>query len=285
MFNGDAVVSGKAVAAQNGKGFSSVALKADTKNINAKSLYSAVKGTNSDMLNGVLTTASQDITTSGSSMASLINNLTGKAAIKGERIVINGVDVTSFARAINGDFRGLNSLSDINNSVLFKGKTEFSTMIGQFDIAKGIVQFNPVTLDGPKALFDVTGTLDLPKWYIDIKNSVSVKGDGDDVPPFEMTFRGSLDNPVKSAGGDALNNLVKNKLNKILGDKDLAKEIGDKIGLDKLGIDLFRGQNKSQKPSTSEDGAESGTSDQGATTEDLLNDAVGNALGGLLNGF
>lgn len=296
MFSGSASVSIKAVAAQGGKGFSNVSLKADTKDLNAKSLYSAVKGKNTDMLNGEIKNASKDVTTSGASMASLVNNLTGKASVNGERLVVNGVDVVSFARAINGDFRGLNSLSDLNNSVLFKGKTEFDTLNGQFDIAKGIVKLNPVTLDGAKAIFDVTGTLDLPKWWLDVKNSVAVKGDGDDVPPFEMTFRGSLDNPVKSAGGDALQGLVKNKLGKLLGDNDLSNTINDKLGLDKLGIDLLGGGKKKETAPAPENNTEKNTDGETnaqpiqeqqkqVTPEDVINDAVGNALGGLLNGL
>ncbi|MBL4588659.1 MAG: AsmA family protein, partial [Alphaproteobacteria bacterium] len=181
MFNGTALVSGKAVAGQNGRGFSSVKLTADIQNVNAQSLYSAVKGKNSNMITGAIVKASENISTGGTSMASLVANLTGVATIKGERIIINGVDITNFVRAMNGDFKGINSLSDISGA-LYKGKTQFDTLDAKFDITKGIVNFNPVTLDGPRARFDVTGNLNLPKWTIDIKNRATVKTKGDPIP-------------------------------------------------------------------------------------------------------
>ncbi len=274
MFNGTALVSGKIVSGQNGKGFSSVQFKADTKNLNAQSLYSAIKGKNTNMITGAIVQASENITTQGISMASLVNNLKGEARLRGERIVINGVDITSFVRAINGDFKGLNSLSDISNSVLYKGKTEFDTLTGQFDISQGVVKLNPVTLDGPKARFDVTGNLDLPKWTIDINNKVSPKGA--DIESFDMSFRGSLDNPVKSAGGGALENLVQRRLKGLLKDKGIADKLNKK-----LGIDLF---GSAQKESQAEPAAGEETSNNPAKPTDA-EDALKNALGGLLKGL
>ncbi|MBL4588965.1 MAG: hypothetical protein JKY11_02660, partial [Alphaproteobacteria bacterium] len=209
--------------------------------------------------------------------------LTGVATIKGERIIINGVDITNFVRAMNGDFKGINSLLDISGA-LYKGKTQFDTLDAKFDITKGVVNFNPVTLDGPKARFDVTGNLNLPKWTIDIKNRATVKTKGDPIPPFDMSFRGSLDNPIKSSSGGALENMLQRKLKNILNDKGITDKLNKK-----LGIDLFGGAAKrAPAPTPSNDNTEAQPvqeQKQEATPEDEINKALGKALGGFLGGL
>ncbi len=268
MFNGSIKMQGKIVAANGGKGFSSMSMSANAQTLSAQSLYSAIKGSNSNMITGSIKRADQTLSTSGASMADLVKNLNGNMNIDGERIVINGVDISNFARAANGDFRGLNSLNDIVNNVLYSGKTEFTTLDASFDIKNGIVNMNPVVLDGPQAKFDVTGNVNLPLWTIDIKNMATVKGQGDDVPPFEMTFRGSLDNPVKSAGGDALRNLVNRKLKDLIKDSGVADKLNEKIG-----IDIFGG-NKATNDN-----------EEGQNKQPTAEDAIRGAIGGLLNGL
>lgn len=236
LFDGSVNMDGQVKAGSNGQGFSSVSWNSQASSINGALLYSAIVNKSSDLISGRITSASEQLTTSGSSMSALISNLNGNAKVNGENIVIKGVDIAGLAGSLSEDIKPGDTVKGLLASSIYKGNTSFDTLSGNFDIAKGIVNLNPLYLDGSRARFDMTGRVNLPDWTLNVVNKVTVKNS--DVPPFEMSFSGSLSNP-KRLGGDILEDYlqrkIERKVGKILEDQGIAEKINDKLGIPLLG--------------------------------------------------
>ncbi|MGE4313063.1 MAG: AsmA family protein [Pseudobdellovibrionaceae bacterium] len=283
LFGGDVAMSGQIVGAADGKGFSSATWKTDGSSINATGLYQAMVNKQSDMISGQITSFSEDIKTSGASMASLISNLNGNAKLNGQNVIIKGIDAAGFATAMGGSFKPVDRASELLGATLYKGQTEFTTITGNFPINSGIVSFTPLTLDGPKAMFDVTGKVNLPAWTIDAVNKITIKNS--DVPPFELKIAGSLSNPTKAASS-VLENYLQQRLKAKATDYLQEKGIADKINK-KLGIPLLGGAQQSNDSATTEPAAGTDTQQPAQQEqpkeqkpEDILKNAVGGFLGG-----
>lgn len=135
-------------------------------------------------------------------------------------------------------------------------------------------------LDGVEAAIQTRGIIHLPNWTLATKHKIIVKGiDGvpSDVPPFEMSFSGSLDNPAQTFGQgllqDYLNRKIQRKFNKLL---------SKKLGLP---------SNDNQEPEQQEqapDGASSPTEpvqqeeQNPPELEDVAEEAIKDLLDGLL---
>ncbi len=163
---------------------------------------------------------------SGGSMAALMGSLAGQGSVNGSNIVIEGIDVTRFVRALSDVSKPGDSVLNLWKGVGNGGSTAFDTLDGAYVIENGIVTFQKMLLDGPRAAIDTTGSLNLPNWTINTEHKMSVK-DRDDVPPFTVKMNGSLDNPAQSMGQGAINDYLQRKLQDKLG-----KVIGDKLGAD-----------------------------------------------------
>ena len=210
--------------------------KANT--INAQQLLSAIQNKQSDTLSGTIKTFNVDISSSGVSPAALVYALSGKGSLNGNNVIVKGVDAAKLAEAAKGSYKPLERAGSIFNS--FKdGQTSFTDIDAAFTISNGIVTFSQIKLDGPQALLTSTGNVNLPRWTIDLKNNMTVKNS--EVPPFDFTISGPLDNPLQ-AGGSVIEGFLRQKAQ-----AKIEKLITDKLG-DKLGIPL------------------SGSSSSGATT-------------------
>lgn len=166
------------------------------------------------------------IKTSGLSPAAFIYDLSGNGVMNGSDLVLEGVDVVRFAKALSDDSKPGDTVLGMWKGSTKGGETRFDTLDGAYTISEGIVNIQKMDLDGSRAAIQTTGNVNLPAWTIATKHKIIVKPVGDapqDVPPFEMSFNGSLDNPAQTFGqgllNDYLSRKVQRKLNKLLSDK------------------------------------------------------------------
>ena len=170
-----------------------------------------------------------NIKSSGVSPAALIYDLDGTGVVTGSDIILDGVDVTRFVRALSDESKPGDTILGLWKGSTKGGQTEFDTLDGAFVIKNGVVQISSMTLDGNKARIETVGSVDLPKWYLSTKHKMIVKGTEEtpsDVPPFEMSFKGSLDNPSQTFGKGLLNDYLGRKIQ-----RKLNSLISKKLGL------------------------------------------------------
>lgn len=182
-----------------------------------------------------------DLSLLGGSQSSLVRSLAGTGTVTGQDIVIDGIDLTKFARAMSDDIKVGDSLSSLWGGARSGGSTAFTSLDGAFSADKGIITMSKMDLTGGRADIATVGGIDLPKWTLATKHTVTLK-DGSDVPPFTMEFKGSLDNPAQTFGQGALQDYLQRKLQRKIQKelqsgsvgRKLQEEIGDKIGIPNL---------------------------------------------------
>ncbi len=167
-----------------------------------------------------------DIKSSGSSPAALIHDLSGNGTVNGKTIVLDGVDVKRFAKALSYDSKPGDTITGLWKGTTKGGSSKFDTLDGVLAIKNGIVELQKMDLDGSESSIVTRGRIDLPKWWVSTKHTITVKPQDDipsDVPPFDISINGSLDNPAQNIGqsllNDYLNRKIQRKFNKILSDQ------------------------------------------------------------------
>jgi uncharacterized protein involved in outer membrane biogenesis len=198
-------------------------------NIDARQLQSALTSKPSDTLNGTITSFDTKISGNGVSPAALVQSLSGNGTVVGQNIVVKGIDAAALVETARGSFKPLERAGSLFGSFQ-KGQTEFTTLNIAYDITAGVVNFSKLNLDGPSAKIDSTGNVNLPRWTIDLKNTMTVKNT--DIPPFDFVISGPLDNPLQT-GGSIIENYLREraqkKVQKLIG-KELEKRFGIPMG-------------------------------------------------------
>lgn len=225
LFGGKAALNGTIRAGAGDSDPLSVDAKLSASNVNARSAMSAAMGASSDTISGTLTNMDVALNATGTSQATLVQTLSGNGALTGTDLIVKGVDAAQLAQAAKGSYKPLERAGSLFES-FGNGQTEFSEFNSDFVIQSGIVNFTKIYFDGPKATLTSTGNVNLPQWSVDLKNSMTVKDT--DLPPFDFTVRGPLDNPTK-AGGSLINNYLQNKLQKNV-NKFLENKLGKFLG-------------------------------------------------------
>jgi uncharacterized protein involved in outer membrane biogenesis len=225
MFGGQAAMSGQIKSAPL-----SVQMSMNATDVDARQLQSALTGKVSDTVNGTISAFKVNVTSSGSSPSSLVNGLSGKGDLGGSDIVIKGIDAAQLAETAKGSFKPLERAGSLFQSFQ-SGQTNFDTMTVAFNIQSGVVTFPTLKLDGPRAMIEgKSGNVNLPNWTIDLTNTITVKGT--DIPPFDLTIRGPLDNPLQAGGNvieDYLRQKATKKIENVIG-KELEKRFGIPFG-------------------------------------------------------
>lgn len=205
-----------------------IASKASLNGVSLAQLIRALAGSQmidaSGRVNGDL-----DITTSGTSAAALVYDLGGQGTVTGSDIVLKGVDVKNFATALSDESKPGDSVLSLWQGSTRGGQTAFDTLDGNYVIKEGVITIQKLDLDGPEANIATTGNINLPQWTLATKHKITVKPQGDvpaDVPPFEMSFSGSLDNPAQTFGQGVLQDYLNRKIS-----RKFEKMLGDKIGI------------------------------------------------------
>lgn len=225
LFGGQASVSGQVKSGAGERDPLGVTGGLKASGVDAAKLQSALVGKASDTVSGTITNADVSIAATGLSPAALVQTLSGKGALQGRDIVVRGIDAAKLGMAAKGSYKPLDRAGTLFGS-FGDGQTEFTTFDSAFDIQNGVVDFTRILFDGPKAMLEGTGQVNLPLWTIDLTNRMTVKDT--DIPPFEFTVRGPLDNPAK-AGGDVIENYLRGKFEKKV-NKLLEKQIGKLLG-------------------------------------------------------
>ncbi len=194
-------------------------------NADLKRLSKAMLGTQVIKISGI-GNLNMSLKSSGASPAALVHDLNGKGSITGADIILDGIDINRFARALSEESKPSDTISGLWKGASKGGKSAFDTLDGAFVINQGVVQIDKMTLDGAASLIETKGSINLPNWTLATKHKITVKGSDiapSDVPPFEISFNGSLDNPAQTFGqgllDDYLKRKIQRKLNKLLLDK------------------------------------------------------------------
>lgn len=195
--------------------------KAALADVDAGKLVKALSGTQLVRVSGRVS-LNTELATSGISPAALVYDLGGKGTVTGQNIVLDGVDVTRFARALSDESKPGDTVLHLWKGSAGGGHTSFDTLDGAFTINAGVVTIQKLDLDGVQASIATTGTVDLPRWTLATKHKITVK-ERTDVPAFEVSFNGPIDNPAQTFGQgllqDYLNRKISRKFEKLLTDK------------------------------------------------------------------
>ncbi len=276
LFGGSASVSGQIKTGAGERDPLSVSGKLAASNVDAQKLVSAAMGKTNTVFSGTMSDVKVSVNATGLSPAALVQTLNGEGNVTGKDIVVQGVDAAQLAMAAKGSYKPMERAGTLFGS-FGDGKTEFSTFESVFNIQNGVINFTKVNMDGPKAVLTSAGNVNLPLWTVSLNNSMTIKDT--DIPPFEFTIKGPLDNPTK-AGGDVIENYLRGKF-----EKKVNKLIENKLNK-LLGV-----QEETSTTTTPTDGAATTTTTDGAAAatektnpKDALKKDALKALGGLLGG-
>lgn len=228
LFGGRAAINGVIKSGTAAKDPLSLSAKLTANNVDAQRLASAAMGKMSHLLTGTLSSVDVSVNATGASPAALVQTLGGKGAMSGKNIIVQGIDAAQLADAAKGSYKPMDRAGSLFKSFQ-NGSTEFTDFNADFGIQNGVVMFSKIAFDGPKAALNSTGNVNLPAWTVDLKNTMTVKNT--DIPAFDFTIRGPLDNPINS-GDDIINTYLQKKLEakatKLIEDK-LNGKLGDKL--------------------------------------------------------
>lgn len=221
-----------------------------------------------------------NVKSTGASPAALIHDLSGKGAVTGQDFVLGGVDVTKFVKALSYNSKPGDTIKGLWKGSTQGGTTAFKTINGSFVIENGIADIKEMTLDGTTARIETTGIVNLPAWTLSTNHTLiakKIEGVTDEIPPFEMSFSGSLDNPGQTFGQGALNQYLNNKLQRKL----------DSLITDKL----FGGSKKKDNTPAEAEGSDAANQEQDGVAPQQeqrdpkkeLEDAAGEAIKGVLD--
>ncbi|MBI1327100.1 MAG: AsmA family protein [Alphaproteobacteria bacterium] len=225
LFGGKMAISGTVAQASKG---ANVTLdnKIKIENVEARDLFSALTAKPQRFISGTIKDFNLDVKGQGVSQAAVVQSLNGTSDIKGENIIIYGVNVRALTKLVTGDGKPVEALGNFLGRTVSEGQSNFKTLSGDFPIQNGVVTVNDLTFDGDEAVMKTTGTVNLPAWLMDLDNRVSLKDEAEDAPSFNIVLKGPIDQPAKSVGQQALQSY----LNKKLGSK-LESFLGDKLGI------------------------------------------------------
>jgi len=225
LFGGQASLNGEIKSGAGDRDPLTIKGKMTATNVDAQKLQSAVMGAPNDTVLGTITNVDVSVNATGLSPAALVQTLGGNGTLSGQNLVVKGIDAAQLAMAAKGSYKPLDRAGTLFGS-FGQGQTEFTTFESAFAIQNGVVNFSKIDFDGPKATLQSTGNVNLPQWTVDLKNTMTVKNT--DIPPFEFTVKGPLDNPAK-AGGDVIENYLRGKLEK-KATKLIEKQLGKLLG-------------------------------------------------------
>ena len=201
-----------------------LSLSSKMNNINVESLAKALSGGSKLKAAGTVN-FDMDVKGAGESSNALVNSLNGKANLNGTDVVIKGFDLVKLARGLAVEEKFITSARSLVDGALNGGETKFDTVKGVYDIQNGKIAITSMVMDNVEAVINSTGYADLPSWFINVDNVVTLKN-VTDLEPFEVKIKGSLSSP-KTLGTNVLEDYVAAKLK-----RKLAKELPDVLGDD-----------------------------------------------------
>ena len=197
--------------------------------------------------------------TSGVSIAAFVYGLNGNGSVDGDDITIKGIDVADLSRAATSTDSLGRQAEALFKTGIRGGSSEFDKLTGTFTVREGVVNFNPLLLQGKDADVNTTGNVSLPAWTIDMRSAIQLHvPEGTEVPPpIEISYRGSLSNPGTSFAQEAIQNYLNQKIQSKVQDL-IQDKLDDKLG-GALG-GLLGGQRPQQQQAPANDNTQSGDS-------------------------
>ncbi len=160
----------------------------------AKLHHLLARNANIDVANGIFFIKAF-LDSKGRSPADLVSNLKGDIDLKVTNGTIKGFDLEGISHRISH----AHSLSGILNlifSFMNRGSTRFNSVKGGISIKEGMAYLNNVKLDAPAGQGEAQGTINLPKWALDVQASFKLRKH-EKLPPFRMSLTGPLNQPKR----------------------------------------------------------------------------------------
>lgn len=213
----------------------SVSLKSAMNNIDLEKLAGALTGGNKLKSTGTVNFKT-DITGAGNSAYALVNSLNGTANLDGQNVALQGFDLAKLARGLAVEEKLATSVTSLVDGATSGGETRFETVVGEYKITNGVANVTNMEMEGSSALIKTTGYADFPKWYVNLDNTITLKGVSD-LKPFDVKIKGPLDKPTDTFGKNILEDYLGDKLKRKL-TKELPGILGDDVTdkLQKFGI-------------------------------------------------
>lgn len=206
----------------------SVDLKADVKTILLEKVITAILKKKNETVKGPVS-GFVDVKAIGLSPAALISDLQGRGTLSGQTIKISGIDLNEVAHALRADTKLKDSFEDI--AQIGKGNTEFDSVSGTYTIEEGVIKTTDLTFDEKRVQMLTKGKIDLPRWVVDLVNTVSFKNNKE-APDFDIKISGSLDNPASTFADEIIKGFIQRKLERKIQkefDNLLSKKLNEKL--------------------------------------------------------
>ena len=234
LFGGKATLNSKVVSPADPKQPVTLTIKSDMDNVQIEPLVYAMSSSRKLQGQGTVS-LDLDVGGAGVSPNALVNSLKGAANMNGKNVVIQGFDLAKLARGLATEEKLADSAMSLISGALDGGSTQFDTMTGVYDINQGIVTISKMQMDGPSAVINSTGNVNLPAYTIDTKHAITLKNVSN-LDPFVITLAGPLHNP-KTVGANLIEEYARKKLERKIV-KELPKLLGDDVNekLQKFGI-------------------------------------------------
>ncbi|HPF78738.1 MAG TPA: AsmA-like C-terminal region-containing protein, partial [Alphaproteobacteria bacterium] len=117
------------------------------------------------------------------------------------------------------------SAMSLVDGALSGGQTKFDTVKGDYNIQNGLVVIQSMVMDSAEAMIESTGSADLPKWFINVDNKITLKN-VTDLQPFNVKIKGPIDNPTDTFGKNILEDYIQDKIKRKVV-KELPGILGD----------------------------------------------------------
>ncbi len=129
----------------------------------------------------------------GASPSDLISSIKGEVRFAAHDGAVEGFDLT----AVSDQLKRLDRVSDLLSLIaagMGGGRTRFSSLSGAFVIDRGVATSNDIKFVAQAGEGRATGTIDLPRWTLDLRNEFRLTEHAN-APPFFMRLEGPIDSP------------------------------------------------------------------------------------------
>ncbi len=130
--------------------------------------------------------------TTGGTEFELVANLSGSGEITFTNTVVEGFDVCNLSSQL-GNISGVDSILGLALSAE-GGTTAINDFVGRFDITDGVANLPPQQLNADCATGQLSGSVDLPRWLVDLRANVTFP-EHPDFPGVVVEEKGALDQP------------------------------------------------------------------------------------------
>ena len=151
------------------------------------------------------------LTMAGASEAALVSTLAGTGSLSGKVRILTtqqenrAISAIGLASALFGKkVRELGQVGSVTNELVSAFGRSPADLAGTFVVDRGVVRTGDTVLNGNGAMALTAGAVDLPRWLIDSKTSVSRNGQTEQAPFVSVTLSGPLDSPNVKTGGEFL---------------------------------------------------------------------------------